>query len=317
MRKKTVKKVLTVMAVCCVLMFTQVGCMGKDDGKDFAEKPDAAQENVLREEDSNLKKQLEKQGKAVRFANDTIEAELQSDVKKGVLHSFNIITSGAEVVNENEFLVSVQYEAQFGKEKGTTYCAEMVCGLSIAVDENYEVTETDVPRTYKLVDEKFFDSYSFIMDNPYVAYIEKKDVEGLSQENIAELLFTQWMDSMKEWKAIRSFKVVDVENYMIGDFLCADTAEWGSQEGWIGVRPIPRGSERSWIVGVSCDFKYFGFTDSVGLGDVHGGGAAFGNDGNWIRGEVFSGVGKEFILAEWKDFYTLETKTHCLESLGA
>lgn len=257
---------------------------------------------------------------AAEAAGEILREELESEVKAGRLLRFDgpwAVPMGAGSVAEDEFQSMVGYTVYFGDGKGSAgFRSEVICSLTMKRKEGGGYTENRGERSYEVLGDGRFDNFSWIIDHPYVAQAAKSDVFGKSRDEIALMLYRQWMDTLKDWNTSdRTFVVTKYDKPAVKLFTATDTEDWGKKEGRNGTRPIHPGSVKSWIYTCQCRYQFLGYTANVSLGTGYCS-RVLGVEPFWVEDFAPGSSAKDFVLTEWADRYTLETRQHCLDSIG-
>lgn len=257
---------------------------------------------------------------ASQYAVKELESELSQEIEAGRLLRFDgpwAVPMGAVGDAEDEFQSMVGYTVYFGDGKGSAgFRSEVICSLTMKRKEGGGYTENRGERSYEVLGDGRFDNFSWIIDHPYVAQAAKSDVSGKSRDEIALMLYRQWMDTLKDWNTSgRTFVVTKYDKPAVKLFTATDTEDWGKKEGRNGTRPIHLGSVKSWIYTCQCRYQFLGYTANVSLGTGYCS-KVLGVEPFWVEDFAPGSSAKDFVLTEWADRYTLETRQHCLDSIG-
>ena len=152
-----------------------------------------------------------------------------------------------------------------------------------------------------------------IWSNDYQPRIEKEQVQGKNTEEIAKILFKDWMNSFHEW-GNNSFIVTDFENVKI---LGMETAADNPVAGYTKEELTEPEAKKTYVFGAACGYTYIGIGPEAFGSLAAGGGQAFGNDGVKIEAsESFINTTNGFVLTEWEDSYSMDTISNCKKKFG-
>lgn len=254
---------------------------------------------------------------ASQYAEEEMESELTQDVKAGELNGFDRIWAVPLDMNNGTFRSVIGYRVHFGGNKSASGLqTDIRCTVTMKKKRDGSYTEVREDRSYEVLGDGEFDNFSWIGAHPYVAQAAKADVRGKSRDEIALTLFCWWMDSLKDWNTSdRTFVVTKYDKPEVKLFTATDTEDWGNKEGRNGTRPIHPGSVKSWIYTCQCRYQFLGYTANVSLPTGYSG-KALGVEPYWVEDFAPGGSGRVFVLTEWPDGYTLETRHHCLDAIG-
>lgn len=255
---------------------------------------------------------------AAEKAHMILQTELDKEVKAGNLLKYDELSTEPLVTEKEEAMqIAASYRATFGDQTGTSgFTTDMKCVLTIRQKSDGTFSEIRDKREYEIVNDGIFDNFSGIINHPYTAWISKDEVYGKSREEIALILFRQWMDTLQDWNtSARTFLVTRYESPQVSLIASVDDENWGTTMETEGVRPKHRGALASWIYSCQCRYQYLGYTSNVSLGTCWSG-KALGVEPFWVEEFAPGLTTKHFVLTEWQDSYTLETKKHCLGTIG-
>ena len=226
---------------------------------------------------------------AAEKAEEILQAELDREVKMGRLERYDELCAtplGAEM-GEN-MQVEAAYTVYFGDGKGPSGVSTTVkCILTMKQEPD-----------------------------PYVAWISKEDVYGKDRDEIASMLFCQWMDTLKDWNTSgRTFLVTKYDTPEVSLIASTDTEAWETNIDLDGAKPKHPGSLGSWVYNCQCRYQFQGYTSNTSLGTGWSG-KAVGIEPFWVEDFAPGLTAKHFVLTEWQNSYTLETEKHCLGSIG-
>lgn len=253
---------------------------------------------------------------ASQYAVKKLESELSQEIEAGRLKQAGKPWAVSFDMGNSEFRTIAGYKVYFGNDKGTAgFRSEVLCTLTVKKESDNSYTEAKDQRSYEVLGDGEFDNFSWIGAHPYTAQTSKADVRGKSRDEIALKLFCQWMDSLKDWNTSdRTFVVTKYDKPEVKLFTATDTEDWGKTEGRNGTRPIHPGSVKSWIYTCQCRYQFLGYTANVSLPTGYSG-KALGTAPFWVTDFAPGVGGRDFVLTEWPDSYTLETRSHCLDTI--
>lgn len=197
-----------------------------------------------------------------------LQAELDEEVKTKRLLRYNGLWAAPLVMgNSDEIRAVVGYTVDFGNQKGTSgVSTDVKCILTMKKELNGAYSEIRENRKYEVVGDSSFKNFSWIIDHPYVAWIAKKDLCEEDRDDIALILFQQWLDTLKDWDSSeRTFVITKYKEPEVKFWISSDTKAWGTQEGKTGSRPKHPGSLGSWIYNCQCRYQFLGYTSNVSL----------------------------------------------------
>lgn len=255
---------------------------------------------------------------AAEKAEEILQAELDREVKMGRLERYDELCAtplGAEM-GEN-MQVEAAYTVYFGDGKGPSGVSTTVkCILTMKQEPDSTFSEIRDKREYEIMSDSEFDNFSWIIAHPYVAWISKEDVYGKDRDEIASMLFCQWMDTLKDWNTSgRTFLVTKYDTPEVSLIASTDTEAWETNIDLDGAKPKHPGSLGSWVYNCQCRYQFQGYTSNTSLGTGWSG-KAVGIEPFWVEDFAPGLTAKHFVLTEWQNSYTLETEKHCLGSIG-
>lgn len=151
-----------------------------------------------------------------------------------------------------------------------------------------------------------------IWSNDYQPRIGKEQVQGQSTEEIAKILFKDWMNSFREWRN-NSFIVTDFENVKI---LGMESAGDNPVAGYTKEELTDPEAKKTYVFGAACDYTYIGIGPETFGSLAAGGGQAFGNTGVKVKAsESFINTTNGFVLLEWEDSYSMDTISNCKKKI--
>ncbi|MCI8608829.1 MAG: hypothetical protein HFE73_04220 [Firmicutes bacterium] len=250
---------------------------------------------------------------AAEKAEEILQAELDKEVKNGRLERYEDLCTTPLMAETGE---DMQVEAAYTVHFGSGITTGVKCILTMKQKPDGTFSEVRDKREYEILGDSIGDNFSWIIAHPYVAWISKEDVYGKDRDEIASILFCQWMDTLKDWNTSdRTFLVTKYDTPEVDLIVSTDAEEWGTIPELEGPRPKHPGSLGSWIYSCQCRYQYLGYTSNVSLGTGWSG-KAVGVEPFWVEDFAPGLTAKHFVLTEWQDSYTLETRKHCLGSIG-
>ncbi|MEY8369509.1 hypothetical protein AALA24_12210 [Anaerovoracaceae bacterium 42-11] len=255
---------------------------------------------------------------AAEKARAILQEELDQEVKAGRLLEYDGFWTAPLMAEKDEAIqVIAGYKAIFGSGKGASgFIATVKCILTMKQEADGTFSEMRDKRQYEEMGSDTSDNLSWIIDHPYVARISKEEVYGKGRDEIARMMFCQWMDTLKDWDtSTRTFLVTQYDSPEVRLIASVDTKKWETSPELEGPRPKHPDSLGGWIYNCQCRYQFLGYSSNVSLGTCLSGNAV-GIAPFWVE-DIAPGLNtKHFILTEWQDSYTLETRKHCLETIG-
>lgn len=254
---------------------------------------------------------------AAEKARAILQAELDEEVKAGRLLSYEGLWTVPLMAKKGDTLQAVAgYIAAFGNRNGASGVTTPVrCVLTLNREQDGTYSEIKDKREYEVLSDGTFDNFSWIIDHPYVAQVPKSDVYNKGRDEIALMLFCQWMDTLKDWNTSdRTFVVTEYDLPQADFWLSTDTDSWGEKEGKTGPRPRYPDCLGSWIYNCQCRYQYLGYSSNISLGTCWSG-KGVGVTPFWVEDFAPGSTSKHFILTEWQERYTLETRKHFFDDL--
>lgn len=255
---------------------------------------------------------------AVEKAQEILQAELNKEVKKGRMERFaEFCVAPLETEAGENMQVEAEYTVYFGDGKSPSGIATAVkCILTMKQEQDGTFSEVRDKREYEVLGDGGESNFSWIIDHPYVAWISKEEVYGKDRDEIAAILFCQWMDTLKDWNTSgRTFLVTKYDTPKVSLIASTDAEDWETNVNLDGARPKHPGSLGSWVYHCQCRYQFLGYTSNVSLGTCWSG-KAVGVEPFWVEDFAPGSTAKHFVLTQWQDSYTLETRKHCLGSIG-
>ena len=273
--------------------------------------------------------------KILAVAEKNLKSGLESDLKNGYLNYYKILkaeiyTPNAEDSDNPDLATQcktanthIVYELRLGSNTGETGLVQMERYSHVEKDESgnlAEIPEDTVYFDYDLHEENA-GTYEktiaglncVIWSNDYQPRIGKEQVQGQSTEEIAKILFKDWMNSFREWRN-NSFIVTDFENVKI---LGMESAADNPVAGYTKEELTEPEAKKTYVFGAACGYTYIGIGPEAFGSLAAGGGQAFGNDGVKIEAsESFINTTNGFVLTEWEDSYSMDTISNCKKKFG-
>ena len=272
--------------------------------------------------------------KILTVAEKKLESGLESDLQNGYLHYYKILKAELYTPNaedsDNPDLVEqcktanthIVYELRLGDNTGETGLVQMERYSHVEKDESGNLVEIPEDTVYFDYDlhEKNAGTYEetvaglncVIWSNDYQPRIGKEQVQGKSTEEIAKILFKDWMNSFREWRN-NSFLVTDFENVKI---LGMEPAADNPVAGYTKEELEYPDAKKTYVFGAACDYTYIRIGPEAFGSLTAGGGQSFGNDGVKIKAsESFIDTTNGFVLTEWEDSYSMDTISNCKKKI--
>lgn len=275
------------------------------------------------------------ESKILVAAEKNLESGLESDLQNGYLNYYKILkeeihTPKAEDSDNPDFVeqcktanTHIVYELRLGNNTGETGLVQMERYSRVEKNESgnlVEIPEDTVYFDYNLHEENagtYEETVAglncVIWSNDYQPRIGKEQVQRKSTEEIAKILFKDWMNSFHEWRN-NSFIVTDFENVKI---LGMETAGDNPVAGYTKEELTEPKAKKTYVFGAACDYTYIGIGPEAFGSVVTGGGQAFGNDGvKVMASESFINTTNGFVLTEWEDSYSMDTISNCKKKIA-
>ena len=272
--------------------------------------------------------------KIFAVAEKNLESGLESDLQNGYLNYYKILKAelyapSAEDADNPDLATQCKtanthiiYEMRLGNNTGETGLIQMERYSHVEKGESgnfAEIPEDTVYFDYDLHEENA-GTYEktiaglncVIWSNDYQPRIGKEQVQGQSTEEIAKILFKDWMNSFREWRN-NSFIVTDFENVKI---LGMESAGDNPVAGYTKEELTDSEAKKTYVFGAACDYTYIGIGPETFGSLAAGGGHAFGNTGVKVKAsESFINTTNGFVLLEWEDSYSMDTISNCKKKI--
>lgn len=254
----------------------------------------------------------------IDLARSNIENELKQEQESGRLQDYTI--ESCEVLSadeEQQKKVHIIYDVILGDADCTGMIVTVESLCTFEKNEKGEYAENAGMREYVKITAHEEEQYCrAVTTGGFVVKINKSETEGKSPEEVALILFRQWMERFENWNEKNSFIVLQHTTHKVSlQSYDADPA-WGQHEGATGPRRKYPDAKGGWMAFPECEYTFYGYAAVIDSDFGQFGGKPFGNDGSTVSAEAsFYGISNRMVMSEWDDCWTLETDAHFLQSL--
>ena len=185
----------------------------------------------------------------IDLARSNIENELKQEQESERLQDY--IIESCEVLSadeEQQKKVHIIYDVILGDADctGMTVTVESLC--TFEKNEKGEYAENAGMREYVKFTAHEEEQYCrAVTTGNFVVKINKRETEGKSPEEVALILFRQWMGRFEKWDEKNSFIVLQHTNHKVGLQSYDADPSWGQHEGATGPRRKYPDAKGGWI----------------------------------------------------------------------